>query len=77
MLSREGVDADWLVALAARGTRFVGSRTTRVFCLPTCLHARRVREPNRVQLRSEGEARKAGFRPCPRCRPVEVASSVS
>jgi O-6-methylguanine DNA methyltransferase len=77
ILSQEGVDADWLEALGARGTRFVGSRTTHVFCLPTCRHAQRIQEPNRVALRDESEARQAGFRPCTRCRPVAAASSVS
>src|SRR6266568_8217340 len=48
MLSREGVDPDWLEALATAGTRFVASRTTHVFCLPTCRHARRIQDANRV-----------------------------
>jgi O-6-methylguanine DNA methyltransferase len=75
MLSREGVDSDWLAALAAAGTRFVGSRTTRVFCLPTCRQARRVQPVNRVPLRDEREAARAGFRPCTRCRPAEGAGA--
>jgi O-6-methylguanine DNA methyltransferase len=70
ILSREGVDPGWLEELAAQGTRFVGSRTTRIFCLPTCRHARRVQAPNRVSLRDERQAREAGFRPCSRCRPA-------
>jgi O-6-methylguanine DNA methyltransferase len=75
MLSREGVDPDWLEALAAGGTRFVGSRTTHVFCLPTCRLAQRIREANRVLLRDERDARRGGFRPCTRCRPAELSSS--
>jgi O-6-methylguanine DNA methyltransferase len=70
MLSREGVDPDWLAELAAAGTRFVGSRTTHVFCLPTCRHARRIQASNRVPLHDEREAAGAGFRPCSRCRPA-------
>src|SRR5215467_1510613 len=70
ILQHEGVDAGWLEILAGNGARFVGSRTTQVFCLPTCAHARRIKAPNRVYLRSEHEARRAGFRPCARCRPV-------
>jgi O-6-methylguanine DNA methyltransferase len=73
MLSREGVDAAWLAELAAAGTRFVGSRTSHVFCLPTCRHARRIRAANRVPLRDEREALRAGFRPCARCRPALVS----
>jgi O-6-methylguanine DNA methyltransferase len=73
MLSREGVDATWLAELAAAGTRFVGSRTTHVFCLPTCRHARRIAAANQVPLRDEREAARSGFRPCARCRPALVS----
>jgi O-6-methylguanine DNA methyltransferase len=70
ILRHEGLDPGWLEILAGNGARFVGSRTTRVFCLPTCAHARRIKASNRVYLRSEHEARGAGFRPCTRCRPI-------
>ena len=70
MLGREGVDAGWLAELASAGTRYVGSRTTHVFCLPTCRHARRIQPVNRVSLRDEREATRGGFRPCARCRPA-------
>jgi O-6-methylguanine DNA methyltransferase len=73
MLSREGVDSGWLAELAASGVRYLGSRTTHVFCLPTCRHARRILSPNRVPLRDEREALRAGFRPCTRCRPALVS----
>src|SRR5262252_1936270 len=73
MLRREGVDAAWLAELAAVGTRFVGSRTTHVFCLPTCRCAQRIGAANRVPLRDEREAARAGFRPCARCRPALVS----
>jgi O-6-methylguanine DNA methyltransferase len=73
ILSREGVDPEWLEELAASGIRFVGSRTTHVFCLPTCRHARRAQAANRVPLHDEKEARGAGFRPCTRCRPALVS----
>lgn len=74
ILSREGVDPDWLEELAASGVRYIGSRTTHVFCLPTCRHARRIQAGNRVPLRDEREAIGAGFRPCSRCRPAVAAS---
>ncbi len=73
MLSREGVDPGWLEELTAAGVRFVGSRTTHVFCVPTCRHARRIQAPNRVPLHDALEAVGAGFRPCTRCRPALVS----
>ena len=74
ILSSEGLDPTWLEDLARRGTRFVGSRTTRVFCMPTCRSARRVLEANRIQFRDEEAARAAGYRPCGHCRPAGAAS---
>ncbi|SRR5258708_6432442 len=73
LLNSEGVDPAWLQELAAGGVRFVGSRTTHVFCLPTCRHARRIGVSNRVLLRDEREAVREGFRPCARCRPALVS----
>ena len=70
ILEQEGVDAGWLEMLASNGARYIGSRTTHVFCVPTCSHARRIKAPNRVFLRDEREARGGGYRPCSRCRPV-------
>jgi O-6-methylguanine DNA methyltransferase len=75
ILSAEGLDPEWLDELAATGTRFIGCRVKHVFCLPTCRHIRRVRQLNRVPLRSVRDAVAAGFRPCTRCRPAVVASS--
>jgi O-6-methylguanine DNA methyltransferase len=74
ILSAEGLDPEWLDELAATGTRFIGCRIKHVFCLPTCRHIRRVRQVNRVPLRSVRDAVAAGFRPCTRCRPAVVAS---
>jgi O-6-methylguanine DNA methyltransferase len=73
ILGLEGVDAGWLEALAGRGVRFIGSRTTRVFCLPTCRNARRIQARHQVLLRDEREAASAGFRPCAHCRPALVS----
>ncbi len=75
ILQHEGIDSGWLDILASQGVRFIGSRTSRVFCVPTCTHARRIKTTNRVFLRNEGEARDAGFRPCSRCRPARAAAS--
>ena len=73
LLAREGVDVDALDALAGQGVRYIGSRTTKIYCFPTCRDARRIREENRVPFHGSGEAEQKGFRPCLRCRPVAAA----
>ena len=70
LLAREGVDVDALESLASEGVRYIGSRTTKIYCFPTCRDARRIREENRVPFHGAGEAEEKGFRPCLRCRPV-------
>jgi O-6-methylguanine DNA methyltransferase len=70
LLKREGVDVDKLEALAREGTRYIGSRTTKIFCFPTCRDARRIREDNLVPFHDADEAREEGFRPCKRCQPI-------
>jgi len=69
LLQREGVDVERLEALAREGVRFIGSKTTKIFCHPTCRDARRIREENRVPFHEAGEAKHKGFRPCKRCQP--------
>lgn len=69
LLRREGVDVDSLEAMAREGVRYVGSKTTKIVCFPTCKDARRIRGDNRVPFRDEAEALKKGFRPCMRCQP--------
>ena len=73
LLAREGVDVDALDALAGEGVRYIGSRTTKIYCFPTCRDARRIREENRVPFHGADEAQRKGFRPCQRCRPVAAA----
>lgn len=73
LLRREGVDVDTLSQFAARGIRFVGSKTTGIYCFPTCRDARRIQDENRVLLRDARDARERGFRPCQHCRPVAAA----
>jgi O-6-methylguanine DNA methyltransferase len=70
VLAAEGTNPDALDTLARAGTRFYGSDTTRIFCFPTCRHARRVTDAHRVTFRSELEAETAGYRPCKVCRPA-------
>ena len=68
---------EMLVALMARDAAYDGVfvaaiRTTGIFCRPSCT----ARKPDPRNVRffpSPGEAQAAGFRPCLRCRPLEVA----
>ena len=69
MLRREGVDVDALEQMAKDHVRYIGSRTTKIVCFPTCKDARRIREENRVPFRGADEAMEKGFRPCRRCQP--------
>ena len=69
VLAAEGLDPVWLDHLASAGERYHGSRTTKIYCFPTCRHARRIQERNRQPFRSEAAAREAGYRPCTVCRP--------
>ncbi len=69
MLRREGVDVEALEQLGRSRVRYIGSRTTKIVCFPTCKDARRIREENRVPFRAAGEATEKGFRPCHRCQP--------
>ena len=73
ILEAEGVDVEGLGALAARGIRFLGSDTTRIYCLPTCRHARRIMDRHRVRFHSPADAAAAGYRPCRDCRPAAAA----
>ncbi len=69
LLKREGVPVDELDELARHHLRYVGSKTTNIYCFPTCRDARRTKEKNRVAFHNEQEAAKKGFRPCKHCRP--------
>lgn len=69
ILSAEGVPVEELEDLAKHRIRFVGSRTTNIYCYPTCRDARRIRPANRVLFHDEAEAAASKFRPCKRCAP--------
>ena len=73
ILASEGLDPDEFEGLARAGIHYYGSRTTRIVCLPTCRHARRVMDRHRVTFRSVKAAAEAGYRPCKICRPVSAA----
>ena len=70
LLQREGVPLKELDDLARQGMRYVGSKTTNVYCFPTCSGALRIREENRVLFHNEREAAEKGFRPCKTCQPL-------
>ena len=70
LLEREGVPVEELDELARRGIRFIASRTTKIFCVPTCHAAQRIREENRVPFHEADEAFAKGFRPCRKCHPI-------
>jgi len=70
LLAREGVDVDALDALAKEHIRFIGSRTTKIYCFPTCRDAQRIHQENRVPFHGIDEAARKGFRPCRRCQPA-------
>ncbi len=72
VLASEGVDLERLEALARAGVRYLGSDTTRIFCLPTCHNARRIQPIHRVEFHSGPEATRAGYRACRECRPAAV-----
>ena len=73
ILAEEGADPDHLESLARAGIRYIGSDTTRIYCLPTCRDARRVTERRLVTFHSAGAAAAAGYRPCRHCRPTSAA----
>jgi len=73
LLSQEGLDPDAVDDAAERGVRYLGSATTHIYCHPTCHHAQRIKDANRVELRSAAAAEEQGFRPCKTCRPATAA----
>ncbi len=56
------------------GIFVVGVRTTRIFCRPTC-PSKRARPENLEFFSTTSDASAAGFRPCLRCRPLEVVGA--
>ncbi len=67
-------DPRWAAVVArdpgADGAFFYSVRTTGVYCRPSCA-ARPARPENIAFHETAAEARRAGFRPCRRCRPDE------
>jgi AraC family transcriptional regulator of adaptative response/methylated-DNA-[protein]-cysteine methyltransferase len=59
---------------AAEGVFYCAVRTTGIYCRPSCSARRPKRENVRFFMSTE-QARRAGFRPCKRCRPDDVSPS--
>ena len=72
LLESEGMDTSELERLPGAGIRFTGSDTTGIYCYPSCRNARRITPRHAVQLRSVEQARRAGYRACKVCRPVDA-----
>lgn len=72
VLEAEGLDTTELERLPAAGVRFTGSDTTSIYCYPSCRHARRTTTEHRVFFRTAEESRRAGYRACKICRPVDA-----
>ncbi|MBI2215291.1 MAG: methylated-DNA--[protein]-cysteine S-methyltransferase [Acidobacteria bacterium] len=70
LLAGEGVDLETIESMAKRGFRYVASRTTGIYCFPTCRDAKRIRDENRLLVRDERDATAKGLRPCQHCRPL-------
>jgi len=70
LLKREGVKCDELEDLTRKGVRYVGCKSTHVYCFPTCRGVRRMRDDNRVPFRGAEDAQEHGYRPCKVCRPA-------
>jgi AraC family transcriptional regulator of adaptative response/methylated-DNA-[protein]-cysteine methyltransferase len=51
----------------------VGCRTTRIYCRPVCRPRRAPKPENCTPFFDAADAREAGYRPCKRCRPDELA----
>src|SRR5438034_11144851 len=56
------------------GVFVVAVRTTGIFCRPSC--PARPLPQNRVFLPTAGDALRAGYRPCKRCRPLLAGGAV-
>jgi O-6-methylguanine DNA methyltransferase len=73
ILAAEGLDPDELETMARAGIRYIGSDTTKIYCLPSCHAARRIGPSHRVPFRSAGDGDRAGYRACRQCRPTAAA----
>jgi methylated-DNA-[protein]-cysteine S-methyltransferase len=69
LLEREGVPIEELDGLARSGVRYLGCKSTGIYCFPTCHDARRMKPQNRLLFSDTEQAAGSGYRPCQHCRP--------
>jgi O-6-methylguanine DNA methyltransferase len=74
LLASEGLDPDGMEGLARAGVRYVGSDSTRIYCLPSCHNAKRISDRHRVLFKSALAGTVAGYRACRECRPAAAAA---
>ena len=72
LLEREGIPREDLANWKQRGVRYIGSRTTGIYCYPTCRDARRIKREHRLEFSNTEDATNGGCRPCKNCRPLSV-----
>ncbi|MGD9892216.1 MAG: methylated-DNA--[protein]-cysteine S-methyltransferase [Dehalococcoidia bacterium] len=72
VLTYEGVPSE---VLNAGSAPYYGSRTTHIFCYPTCRAARRIQPQHLVEFGSPAKALATGYRPCALCRPAVAVAS--
>ncbi|MGO9029064.1 MAG: methylated-DNA--[protein]-cysteine S-methyltransferase [Acidimicrobiales bacterium] len=72
LLGAEALDVEENERRTRAGVHYVGSDSNRVYCFPTCHHARRITDTHRVTFRTSLQAETAGYRACADCRPGDA-----
>jgi hypothetical protein len=60
------------VPTAITSTEFWGSKTSNKYHYPTCKWTKQIKPSNLVKFNSPEEAQKAGYIPCPVCKPPKI-----
>ena len=60
----------WVIGGGRAAERYRGSRSTHIFCYPTCHAARRIRPELAATFATPAQAEAAGYRSCKLCRPA-------
>ena len=74
LLEAEGLDVEGMESDASAGRVMSGSDTTKIYCYPSCRHARRTMEKHTRWFGSARQATEEGYRACKVCRPEQVAA---
>lgn len=67
--SPSGVKSNEATADAAPKVAFVGSRSSTIFHVAGCMHAKRIKPENIVSFDTDKAAKRAGRKPCKSCKP--------